>query len=144
MPQRTSPQQTCAGSLAWRCLMSVCGLAGVAPSQELPAQAAVTPVQWVQCTTCEKCVRPCVPVSEKRSLTLPRAGSCRMISQWHVADRAVCVGRWRKVSQKVYDRTVGQGEDDPWHCRQNFDRPNASCEDPDDDSGSPDVPMEEL
>ena len=51
---------------------------------------------------------------------------------------AVLLHRWRSVSKAVYDATVGSGEDDPWYCHLDYERPNAGCDQPDDyDAGQP-------
>eukprot|EP00887_Chlorella_sp_A99_P005530 scaffold1.g5530.t1 len=50
--------------------------------------------------------------------------------QW--AQCSAC-GKWRALSDDVYRATVkGATPGTPWHCTQNFDRPGASCADPDD------------
>ena len=45
--------------------------------------------------------------------------------------------RWRSVTKAVYDATVGSGEDDPWYCHLDYERPNAGCDQPDDYDAGP-------
>ena len=40
--------------------------------------------------------------------------------------------KWRKISQKVADETVASAPDAPWFCEWDNERPNASCDQPDD------------
>lgn len=50
---------------------------------------------------------------------------------WVQCDRCQ---KWRVLSQQVHHNTVAnQAEDAPWYCEMNYDRPNASCDDMDDE-----------
>lgn len=40
--------------------------------------------------------------------------------------------KWRRVSQKVNDETVPTSDDAPWHCSWDYERPGASCDNPED------------
>lgn len=40
--------------------------------------------------------------------------------------------KWRRISQKVADETVASAADAPWFCEWDYERPNASCDLPDD------------
>ncbi len=56
------------------------------------------------------------------------------VMQWVECSRC---HKWRSVGPAVYDQTVAsQPENHPWYCETDFERPGASCEEPQD----PNVP----
>ncbi|GAB4814111.1 hypothetical protein N2152v2_001157 [Parachlorella kessleri] len=62
---------------------------------------------------------------------VPAAAAAPAADLWVQCTRC---SKWRILSPVVYQETVAnQPEDAPWFCENNFDRPNASCADMDDE-----------